>query len=200
MSRARPIQIHDQKIWFDRKRNHVKATADQLEYLAAAEDIDIDDLLDESLIQAEVMDRLRAALGVNKVPKEVEERRELKRKERQELPECRICAGIGNSTRHHFVNRWMMKELSNYDIYSHRSKCTIPVCVECHRDLHSRDYSDKSIIPYLNDHEKMVASSILEDLSRERPRIFLLLVKGNYNVYETRLIYDYLNEEFDVQT
>lgn len=197
MSRARPIIVDGEEKWFDRKKNHLKATADQLEYLASAEDIELDDLLDEGLLQAEVMERLRKALGHKGAPPEIEARREAKRRERQSLPECRVCKGIGNSTRHHFVNKWLMKELSNYIAYSHRSKCTIPVCVECHRDLHSKDSSDKSIVPYLNDREKNVAASLLEDLERERPRIFNLLNEGDPGVYECQLVHDYLNGLFE---
>lgn len=192
MSRARPIIIDDDIVWFDRKKNHIKATADQLEFLASAEDIEIDDLLDEGLIQAEVMERLKDALGQNGTPPEIAERRELKRKERQVQPECQICGAIGNSTRHHFVNKWMMKELGNYDAYAHRSKCTIPVCVECHRDLHWRDDQDKSIVPYLNEQQLKIAASMIEDLHQEHPKIFDLLNNGEDIVYESRLIHDYL--------
>lgn len=197
MSRARPIVINGEQKWFDRKRSHLKATADQLEYLASAENIELDDLLDEGLTQAEVLERLRDALGLNGVPVEIEQRREAKRKERQKLPECRICEGIGNSTRHHFINKWIMKELHNYLAYSHRSICTIPVCVECHRDLHSKDESDKSIVPYLSEKEMQVAGSMLEDLERERPALFELLKDGDLGVYESRLVQDYIEGLFE---
>jgi hypothetical protein len=48
MSRARQIG----GIWFDGNRKGEKATAQQLELLAAAENVQLDDLLDEGLRQA----------------------------------------------------------------------------------------------------------------------------------------------------
>ena len=112
-------------------------------------------------------------------------------------PECRKCGAEGQSTRHHFVNRWLMLLLENYQAYAARSRCTIPLCVECHRDLHDRrDESGKSIIPFLRPHEAAFAQKLLTELREQHPKIFDLLAGGTGNVYEARLIQDYLAGEF----
>jgi hypothetical protein len=59
MSRAREIG----GLWFDVQKNHEKATSEQLELLSAAENIPLDDLLDEGARQGEIIVRLRQALG-----------------------------------------------------------------------------------------------------------------------------------------
>lgn len=197
MSRARPIELNGQKHWFDMNLNGRKATAEQLELLAAAEDITIDDLLDESLTQGQVLFRLREALHGDVIPPEVLERRRQRKLDAQKQPECRMCGKVGNSTRHHFVPRWLMRELSNYLAYSARSRCTIPLCVDCHRDLHSRNNTeDKSIWRFLTADERMFAQKMLDELRDEHPKIFDLLAAGNQWTYEGQLVGDYIAGRF----
>src|SRR4051812_47086159 len=104
MSRARPIA--DQ--WFDVQKNGQKATAEQLELLATVEGVDIDDLLEEVLTQGEVVMRLREAFGQG-IPAEVLEKRQKWREKRRLEKKCRLCGKEHDSTKHHFVNRWMLK-------------------------------------------------------------------------------------------
>src|SRR5438128_2648296 len=104
MSRARPIG----GLWFDRRLAGAKATSEQLELLAASENVPIDDLLDEGLRQGEVVDRLRIALGENTVPPEILERRREAKRLASMQPRCRICSAFdwecdGSITRHHFI-------------------------------------------------------------------------------------------------
>jgi hypothetical protein len=167
MSRARPVG----GIWFDRRRSGEKATSEQLELLAASENILIDDLLDEGLRQGEVLDRLREALGEGVIPPEVLERRRAAKEAAKREPVCRICDANdwvcdGSITRHHFVPRWMMLKLENYQAYAARSKCTIPVCVGRHRDLHLDGDTDtpKSIAQFLTDDERVFAQKMLDEL------------------------------------
>lgn len=193
MSRARSLTIDGQVVWFDTNRDGVRATADQLELLAAAEDIPIDDLLDEGLSQGQVILRIREALHGNVVPVEVLERKRERKRQAQKQPECRICGVTGKSTRHHFVPRWLMRELENYQAYAARSICTIPLCVECHRDIHVRDgRPGKSIVPYLKDHERELAQRMLDDLRDQHAPIYELVAGGNEMTYEGQLLKDYL--------
>lgn len=193
MSRAREIG----GIWFDVNQNGQKATGRQLSLLAAAENIPLDDLLDEGLSQGAVIRRLRDALGEGVIPPEILERQRARRAEMALEPACRKCEKTGQSTRHHFVNRWLMLLLENYSAYSARRLCTIPLCVECHRDLHHRrDDEDKSILDFLKPHEAAFAQKLLTELREQHPKIFDLLAGGTGNVYEARLIQDYLAGEF----
>lgn len=193
MSRARPVAGQ----WFDTTRNGQKATAEQLELLASAEDIDLDDLLDEGLSQGDVILRLRTALGEGQVPPEVELRKRRDAAARQVRPKCRICEKEGNSTRHHFVNRWLMRELSDYPQIGSRRLCTIPICTDDHRDLHTYNGSDKSIVPYLEPSEKKFAQKVIQQLFDEHPKIFLLLAGGDPQVYESQLIQDWIAGRFN---
>lgn len=197
MSRARPVIINGVEHWFDTRRNNQKARADQLELLAVVEEIDLDDLLDENLSQGDVLLRIRKALGSDNIPENIEERRLEARRERQKQPECRLCGAIGNSTRHHFVNRWIMKELSIYNTFAPKRLCTIPVCIECHRDLHSRSNGPNHIFDVLTDDEKKTATILLDSLRREHQKIFDLLSEGDDAVYEACLIRDWIRGEFD---
>jgi hypothetical protein len=197
VSRARPIEFNGQTLWFDTNQNGQKATAEQLELLAAAEDITIDDLLDEGLTQGQVLFRLREAIHGNVIPAEVLERRRQRKIDAQKQPECRMCAKVGNSTRHHFVPRWLMRELDNYLAYSARSRCTIPLCVECHRDLHSRNNTeDKSIWRYLNTDERLFAQKMLDELREQHPKVFDLIAGGDQTTYEGTLVGDYIAGRF----
>src|ERR1039458_8887252 len=109
MSRARKVGGR----WFDVNKNAHKASVEQVKLLASVQDISIDDMLDEQLSQGEVIVILRKELGEDRVPPEIEERRNRDRASRQKAPKCRICKKEGDSTKHHFVNRWILSELSN---------------------------------------------------------------------------------------
>jgi hypothetical protein len=192
MSRARSVRFNGDEYWFDTNLDHRKASSEQLELLAAVEDISMDDLLDEGLNQGQVILRLREALDGPVVPPEVLERKRQRKIAAQKQPECRICGEVGKSTRHHFIPRWLMRELENYHAYSTRSICTIPLCVECHRDIHMRDGElGKSMVPYLSDQERALAQRMLDDLKEQRPRLFELIAGGSDRVYEGQLLHDY---------
>lgn len=199
MSRARPIG----GLWFDVQRNNEKATAEQLELLAAVENISLDDLLDEGLRQGQVIDRLRAVLNANVIPADVLERRRLAKELAKQQPACRICSTFdwtceGSITRHHFVPRWMMLNLENYQAYAARSRCTIPICVGRHRDLHLRGDTDtpKSIAQFLMDPERKFAQKLLDELRAQHPVIFDLVAGGDESTYESQLVVDYLHGRF----
>jgi len=203
MSRARPIEVDGRTIWFDTSANHKRATVTQLELLAAVEDISIDDLLDEGLSQGQLLFRLREKIHGNLIPAEVMERRRLRRIEAARQPECRICspAGLeceGQITRHHFIPRWLMRELENYTAYAARVKCTIPICVGRHRDLHYRDgeQGGKSIVDCLTADEKAFGAKLLGELQEQHPKIFELLASGDETTYEGTLIRDFLAGRF----
>lgn len=198
MSRARPFQDGLETIWFD---NRAPATAKHLELLADREAVDLDDILEENLSQKQVLRRLHEA--DNLVPENVLEIWRARRENASEEPACRICSPKGEVcegriTRHHFIPKWLMRELDHYNRYAARSKCTIPICVGRHRDLHYRgeDPGDKSIVPYLTDREKDLAERMLRELKDERPAIFDLLSGGDANAYEAQLIQDFLKGKF----
>lgn len=200
MSRARPFKDEDGTIlfWRDSKRDGQKATANQLELLATIEnDCDLDELLDENLTQGEVVTRLNEALGRNPIPIAIVEKRQKWRQERQVQPQCRICQKKGDSTKHHFVNKWILKELQYYQQrWADRSKNCIPVCIDCHRELHDRSNGSQSIAEYLYDEERKFAHDAISALLHERPKIFELLVLGDESVYESRLIKDWCESRF----
>jgi hypothetical protein len=167
MSRARKIG----GIWFDVQRKNEKATAKQLELLAAAENTTLDDLLDEGLNQHECALRLRKALGEGVIPPEVLERQRAAKEAARRQPKCRICDALkteceGSITRHHFVPRWMMLKLENYQAYAARSRCTIPICVGRHRDLHidGDEQTPKNIAQFMTDRERAFAQKMLDEL------------------------------------
>lgn len=198
MSRARPITVNGQTFWFDVRRNHEVATEEQIELLAVVEDADMDDLFDQSLTQGDVVYRLRKALGELVIPEEVLEKRAKWKEERQAQPQCRICAKEGDSTKHHFVNKWLLKELSGYaQKWCARSVNCIPVCIDCHRHLHMRNTGVHSIYPFLTETEKQFADDALSALADERPKLLLLLARGSATVYESQLIKDWINGRFD---
>lgn len=209
MSRARPIgQDEDGEplLWIDRRLDGNLATVEQLELLGAATNLDLDDLLDEAPSQREVVERLREAFGEDRVPEWVKAHRDELRALRVLQPPCRLCGRVGDSTRHHFVNKWIMMELSNYKQVADRRKCTIPVCVNCHRWLHLRNDGERSIVTMheddgprsvLSKRELHFASLLVERLRRERPDIFALLEEGDRSVYEACLVQDWLDGEFD---
>lgn len=194
MSRARKIG----GIWFDGQKANDRPTSQQLELLAAAENIPLDDLLDEGMNQKEVALRLRKALGEGVIPPEVLERRRLAKELASQQPACRICLSFdwecdGSITRHHFVPRWMMLELENYNAYAARRLCTIPVCVGRHRDLHMRGDADtpKSIAQFLDGDERAFAQKLLDEFKEQHPATFDLIAGGDENTYEYVLIRDY---------
>lgn len=199
MSRARPLA----GMWFDQQRNNEKATAEQLELLSAVENVPLDDLLDEGLRQGQIIERLRIALGEGVIPPEVLERRRAAKEKAKTQPVCRICSSFGwtcegSITRHHFIPRWMMLNLENYQAYAARSRCTIPICVGRHRDLHLRGDTDtpKSIGQFLTDPERKFAQKLLDELKEQHPAIFDLVAGGDENTYEAVLITDYIHGAF----
>jgi 5-methylcytosine-specific restriction endonuclease McrA len=195
MSRARPIQGH----WFDMNQNSKKATGEQLELLATVENVDLDDLLEEPLSQGDVVTRLRRQMG-QVIPPDVLAKRQKWRQERQKAKNCRICGKIGDSTQHHFVNRWILKTLDGYERHwSSRLKNCIPVCIDCHRDLHSRANGSHSIAEFLNDEEKQYAERAIMALFEQHPKLFLMMARGDDSVYETRLIRDFIEGKFTVE-
>ena len=203
MSRARQIGGE----WFDVRKNGEKATPEQLELLAAAENIPIDDLLDEGLRQADIIIRLRSALGEGVIPAEVLERRRAAKANARRQPVCRICSVLecdcdGSITRHHFMPRWMMLMLENYVSYASRSKCTIPVCVGRHRDLHLRgdDETPKSIAQFLTDDERKFAHKMLTEFKTQHPMVFDLILGGDNSTYEYTLARDYTLGNFRKST
>lgn len=195
MSRARPIA----GLWFDQNRNGEIASDEQLELLASVLDVEVDELLDAGYTQGQVMERLKMELGIGPIPEDVLERRARARAQRQVQPVCRKCGKEGDSTRHHYVNRWILKELSSYaSKWADRSKNCIPLCIECHRHLHYRDDSDKSIVGLLSEEEKQFLNEALNGLANERPRLLISIGKGDPGVYEAQLVKDWFNGAFDV--
>lgn len=193
MSRARPVA----GFWFDTKRNGEKAKAEHIELLVAVERLDLDDFLDEHPSQGEVIERLRNALGENGIPDDVLERREQWRQERLILPKCRICGEEGNSTKHHFVNKWILKELNEYSWrWADRRYNCIPVCIKCHRNLHLRSSGPASVVEYLTDKERAFAQAALTALSEQQPKLLIFIACGDDSVYESRLIKDWIHGKF----
>lgn len=200
MSRARPFYIDEtETIWFDLKD---QATPAQLELLAEYEQISIDDLLDEGLSQRQVLTRLRIASDQYPIPPEVIERRRQRYIATHNPARCRICTlegwvCEGSITRHHFIPRWLMRELPNYRSYSSRSICTVPICIGRHADLHRRCKGRKSVVKYLRVHERRLAQAMMDDLKDERPHLYTLLESGDeHYAYEAQLVYDHSKGHF----
>lgn len=194
MSRYKKIGPLD----FDKKASHLKATSVQLETLAAAENIPLDDLLDEGLNQGEIRRRLTEIFHGDVIPQEVLERRRAMKELAARQPVCRICSTLGwncegSITRHHFIPRWMMLLLENYQAYAARVKCTIPICVGRHRDLHIRsdEHTPKSIAQFLTDDERKFAQKMLDEFRDQHPAIFDLISGGDESTYEAQLLSDY---------
>lgn len=201
MSRSRAITINGSQHWFDVKKNHKKATDKQLELLAMAENVDFDELLESNITQGDCILRLRTALGQGIIPHEVLVRRQKWRAERAEQPPCRICRKTGDSTRHHFVNKWILKELDGYQRkWADRRENTIPLCIDCHRDLHLRSNGPVSIAEYLTDKERAFADRAIAQLAEERPKLLILIARGDDSVYEARLIKDWFEGKFLVDS
>lgn len=200
MSRARSIKHPNGKLWYDTHRMTEQASDEQLELLATVEQIDLDDLLDEILTQQQVVSRLREGLHGGYIPAEVIERRQKWRERRQVQPSCRKCGKVGDSTKHHFVNKWILRELEGYQSkWADRSKNTIPICIDCHRDLHSRENGPESIVSHLSDEEKRFAEAALTALADERPKLLVLIARGDSSVYEARLVKDWFENLFSVK-
>lgn len=197
MSRVRPIKFNNETHWFDTRKNNDQATVGQLELLADVMQVSLDDLLDESLTQADVLNRIRDLISPDAVPSHVMEARRARRAAQAKESVCRICTveGLeceGGITRHHFIPRWLMLELENYTAYAARSKCTIPVCLGRHRDLHSRtNGTPKSIGAYLTVDERKFAQKMMDELKEQHPHIFDLIVAGDEDYYESQLMLDY---------
>lgn len=202
MSRARPIRLpNGETAWFDVTRNHEKATHDQLELLVSICDTELDDLLDENLTRGDVLIRLREALGQgDTIPADVLVRRTKFRAERQALPKCRLCKKEGDSTKHHYINKWILRELADYTrLWADRSKNCIPICIDCHQDLHSRSNGPMSIASVLTDKERRFADAALTALAEERPKLLILIARGDDSVYEARLVKDWIAGLFNVK-
>lgn len=199
MSRARYIDLNEEdRVWFDTRLNGERARTDHLELLALVEDIDLDDLLDGHVTQRDVIHRLRDALGQNTIPDEVFTRREEWRAARRIAPKCRICDAKENSTKHHFINKWILRELKEYaKKWSDRTINTIPICLDCHRDLHMRTGPAKSIVEYLTSSEREFAYAALDALCEQAPKLALILARGDDSVYESRLLKDFILGLFD---
>lgn len=187
--------------WFDYKNQ--TATVEQLELLADFSDTSIDDLLDEGLGQKEVARRLHEMDGL--IPEHVLENRRRRREEARNAPACRWCEprGLeceGMITRHHFVPRWLMLMLENYQSYATRSRCTIPICLARHRDLHMRGDHPKSIADCLSPHERAFAQRMLDELQEQIPKPrWDLLLGGDIGAYEGQMIRDYVSGRFRTQ-
>jgi len=202
MSRARPIILPDgETFWVDTKRNNERATEEQLELLMTVEAVELDDLLDGiELSQGEAIRRLRKALGQDFIPEAVLKRRAQMRNERKAQPTCRMCGRAGDSTKHHFINKWILRELSSYARrWSSRQRNCIPLCIECHRMIHSRSRGVNSIVEMLNDTEKQFAEEALHTLSEEHPKLLILIARGDDSVYESRLVKDWIEGRFVVE-
>jgi hypothetical protein len=199
MSRARPIIKPDgEKLWYDVNKDSHRARPSQLELLASVLDEEIEDLLDDiTPTQGEVITRLREALDQGKIPEGVYERREASRQERRRQPACRVCTKEGDSTKHHYVNKWILKNLSRYeDDYADRRKNTIPVCIKCHRELHDRSNGSHPIVTYLDDDEKQFVEDALRAFAEEHFSVLLLIARGSDSTYETRLVRDWFAGKF----
>jgi hypothetical protein len=159
----------------------------------------LESLIDGNLTQREVQERLRAALGQGEIPPHIRERREAYRRAHQGNGVCRKCQDTDQITRHHFVNKWMLKLLHDYkQHWGHRWLCTIPLCLTCHRRLHSRDDSDKSIIELLRPEELDFAQTALEVILYQRPAVARLPMFGDPCVYEAQLMHDFRAGHFKV--
>lgn len=192
MSRARKVAGR----WWDMNENGSRATLSMIELLASVEDSEFEELLEANLTQGDVVLRLRVALGEGDVPESVSERREARKEWRKTQRECRKCGKHGDSTRHHFFNKWMMKEISDYPQFS-RDRCTIPLCRTCHSQLHSRKRGNKSVVTLLTPEERDVAERLSSKLYYERPRLWRTVAGGEDNVYESRFLRDWLMGRFD---
>lgn len=205
MSRARHIgndcsePCLNQSHWFNISDSHLKATDEQLELLASFEDVDIEELFEAGITQGECLRRLRESLGqIPEIPEIVRKRRDRFREQRRAAPPCRICDKKGDSTKHHFVNRWILRELESYERkWANRRENCIPVCIDCHRDLHDRNGTPKSIAHLLSNAEKAFADRALTALSEERPKLLILIGRGSSSVYEARLVKDWMEGKFE---
>jgi len=179
-----------------------QATTEQVELLAEVEEISVDDLLDANLSSREVIFRLNKFSDL--IP-EAGLRQKARREHPQEPPTCVICSVEGwecqgRMTRHHFVPKWMMLELKDYEEYAPRTQCTVWVCASAHRYLHLRyaNGASKSIAKYLQDHEKQLAHHLIAAFRDERPRIYALIAGGDRTSYEWQLVQDWRRGLFDV--
>lgn len=199
MSRAKKFIHNGEEIWFDYK--NPAPTVPQLEALSDWSGISLDDLLDEGLTQKKAAQWLFDLQDPDCVPPEVRERRRLREEEQANAPACRWCGHEhleceGGITRHHFIPRWLMLMLDNYEAYAARSMCTIPICLGRHRDLHSRTGNPKSIAHLLSEREKMFAQKLLDELQEQHPATFDLISYGDEHSYEAQLVQDYLLGRF----
>lgn len=202
MSRARPIELPGgETIWFDTNRNGEAftdaLTSEQVELLMSVEDIDIEDFVESEITQGSAIERIRVSVGQYQMPQAIADRREKLRRERRTQPRCRRCGREGDSTKHHFVNKWILKEIEGYAAHwADRSKNCIPMCIDCHRLIHSRNKGVHSIADMLNNTEKAFAEKALSTYSEQHPRVVVLIARGDESTYETRLIRDWIEGKF----
>lgn len=197
MSRAKSYTYGGVEFWFDYK--NPMATVEQIELVSDITGTPIDDLLDAAISQREAARRLFEMDGL--IPEHVLENRRRRLMDAKHAPACRWCSISGERcegmiTRHHYVPRWLMLLLENYEAYAPRSFCTIPICLGRHRDLHMRGGPSKSIAECLTDHERKFAQKMLDELREQHPSIFDLMASGDGNAYEGQLIRDYLAGAF----
>lgn len=193
MSRARDIWVAGEQVWFDTRLDGEQARLDHLELLALVENLDIDDLLDGHVTQKEVIIRLRNALGQNSIPDEIRARRKQWKEARRVAPKCRICTAKHDSTKHHYVNKWILRELPEYGKrWADRTVNTIPVCLKCHRNLHERTGPAKSIVEYLTTEERDFAWRALDLFCQRHSKMAITIARGDDSVYEARLLKDFI--------
>lgn len=185
-------------LWFDKHQHNDVATPEQLERLADLMGEELDDLLDAGFRQKEVLEALREFEGTNNRPDHIPPYRPASPHD-----PCRICTPRGwecegSSSKHHFVPKWMMKQLENYKAYAPRSVCTIPICIGRHRDLHLRgeEETPKSVASILNSEEKGFANKLLGELRAQHPQLFETILGGDEGTYEHILIMDFVRGKF----
>ncbi len=202
MSRARSWTHPDtgEEYWFD--VHDSQALEWQLELLSDVLEEELDDLLDSQISQSEAIFRLNEWSEL--IPPEG--LRKKRPKPPREPAVCRICPGEGwicegRVDKHHFVPKWIMLELEEYEKYAPRPKCTIQTCLHIHKFLHKRhgNGQSKSIAKYLTDEEKAMAHHLIAALRQERPHIYALIAEGDKTSYEWQLIHDWRRGMFDVE-
>lgn len=205
MSRAKKIVLpNDEDKWYDSRTLGSPAEPELLELLADIDNISLDELLEQGLSRSEAYDKLRKALGQGGIPEEVLKQREKRRKTQNAPAECRICNSWqptngceGRITKHHFVPKWCMKELENYQAYSTRQICTIPLHLNVHRDLHLRNSgANKSVYHLLKPDERELAHKMLTEFREQHPVIFEIQLAGDIEVYEACLVNDFIHGKF----
>ena len=212
MSRVREVS----GLYFDKHKHNEDPTVGQLERLADLSGDPIEDLLEAGFNQKQVMEALRSLEGTMNRPPHIRAKIRL-----AEDQACRICTPLsqvceGQITRHHFVPKWMMKELEDYRAYASRGVCTIPICLGRHRDLHlrgeeprratldrllrrpKRSLTSKHVSDILSQEERGFADKLIQEFRDQHPGIFDNMVAGDETSYEHILVMDFLKGRFKV--